>query len=72
VTSHDQVFLNNVVEETILIRNKTLKYFEGTPRAYEINERKLCRALIKNKEALDKKRENASFSLLIHEVSRDV
>lgn len=29
ITSHDQEFLNRVVEETIFIRKETLRYFEG-------------------------------------------
>jgi ATPase subunit of ABC transporter with duplicated ATPase domains len=29
VTSHDQEFLNRVVDETIFIRALTLRYFEG-------------------------------------------
>jgi ATP-binding cassette, subfamily F, member 3 len=60
LTSHDQVFLNNVVEETIIIRDKTLRYFEGTPRACEIDERKKRKAATKAQEALDKKKEHAS------------
>ena len=45
LTSHDQVFLNNVVEETIILRDRTLRYFEGTPRAFEVDERKRRKAL---------------------------
>ena len=29
VTSHDQDFLDNVVEETVYIRKQQLRYFEG-------------------------------------------
>lgn len=29
ITSHDQEFLNRVVDETIFIRAQTLRYFEG-------------------------------------------
>jgi ABC-type sulfate/molybdate transport systems ATPase subunit len=56
--SHDQDFLNNVVEETIILRNKTLKYFEGTPAAFDVNERKEAKRLTSAQEALDKKREH--------------
>lgn len=30
LVSHDADLLENVVEETIVLRNKTLKYFEGS------------------------------------------
>ncbi|KAF7355682.1 Iron complex transport system ATP-binding protein [Mycena sanguinolenta] len=56
--SHDQDFLNNVVEETIILRNKKLEYFEGTPAAFETNERKKAKQLTSAQEALDKKREH--------------
>ncbi len=60
VTSHDQVFLNSVVEETILLRDKTLRYFEGTPRAYELDEKKKRKTAIKSQNALDKRKEHVS------------
>ena len=60
LTSHDQVFLNNVVEETIILRDNTLRYFEGTPRAFEIDVRAKRTAAIKAQNALDKKKEHAS------------
>ena len=58
LTSHDQVFLNNVVEDTIHLKDKTLKYFEGTPRAYEVDTRKRRKAALKTQSALDKKKEH--------------
>lgn len=61
LTSHDQVFLNNVVEETIILRDKTLRYFEGTPRAFEIDSRKKRKAALKAQSALDRKKEHVSF-----------
>ena len=62
LTSHDQVFLNNVVEETIVLRDRTLRYFEGTPRAFEVDERKRRKALLKQQSAMDKKKEHVSFT----------
>lgn len=41
-----------------MIRDKTLRYFEGTPRAYEIDERKRKKAALKTQNALDKKKEH--------------
>ncbi|KAJ7741040.1 P-loop containing nucleoside triphosphate hydrolase protein [Mycena metata] len=61
--SHDQDFLNNVVEETIILRNKTLEYFEGTPAAFEVNERKKAKQLTSAQEVLDKKREHIEKSI---------
>ncbi|KAF7352440.1 Iron complex transport system ATP-binding protein [Mycena venus] len=61
--SHDQDFLNNVVEETIILRNKKLEYFEGTPAAFEVNERKRAKQLTGAQEALDKKREHIEKSI---------
>ncbi|KAJ6515472.1 P-loop containing nucleoside triphosphate hydrolase protein [Mycena sanguinolenta] len=61
--SHDQDFLNNVVEETIILRNKKLEYFEGTPAAFEANERKKAKQLTSAQEALDKKREHIEKSI---------
>ncbi|KAJ7437118.1 P-loop containing nucleoside triphosphate hydrolase protein [Mycena galericulata] len=61
--SHDQDFLNNVVEETIILRNKTLEYFEGTPAAFEVNERKKKKQLTSAQEVLDKKREHIEKSI---------
>ncbi|KAJ7724833.1 P-loop containing nucleoside triphosphate hydrolase protein [Mycena metata] len=61
--SHDQDFLNNVVEETIILRNKTLEYFEGTPAAFEVNERKKAKQLTSAQQVLDKKREHIEKSI---------
>ncbi|KII94954.1 hypothetical protein PLICRDRAFT_660687 [Plicaturopsis crispa FD-325 SS-3] len=63
LTSHDQVFLNHVVEETIHIRHKTLRYFEGTPHAYDVNERKRYRAAKKSQDVLNKKKEHIESSI---------
>ncbi|KAJ7498543.1 P-loop containing nucleoside triphosphate hydrolase protein [Mycena latifolia] len=61
--SHDQDFLNNVVEETIILRNRKLEYFEGTPAAFEVNERKEKKRLTGAQEVLDKKREHIEKSI---------
>jgi ATP-binding cassette, subfamily F, member 3 len=61
LTSHDRAFLDNVVEETIALRQKQLKYFEGTPSAMEISARKEARKLSTQKEALDKRKEHVSL-----------
>jgi len=62
ITSHDQDFLDNVVDETMYIRNKTLRYFEGTPRQLEIHERKEKRKNEKAMGAMDKKKAHVSSS----------
>ncbi|ORY88253.1 P-loop containing nucleoside triphosphate hydrolase protein [Leucosporidium creatinivorum] len=63
VVSHDQSFLSAVVEETIILRNSTFRYFEGTPTAFEVNERKERKRLLGAKEALDKKRDHIEKSI---------
>lgn len=63
VISHDQAFLTAVVEETIILRNQSLKYFEGTPAAFEVEEKKEAKRLIGQKEALDKKRDHIEKSI---------
>jgi ATP-binding cassette subfamily F protein 3 len=60
LTSHDQIFLDNVVEETIIIRNSALEYFEGTPHAMEVAERKERLGKEKQQRALDKKKSHVS------------
>ncbi|DAA74158.1 TPA_exp: Uncharacterized protein A8136_3656 [Trichophyton benhamiae CBS 112371] len=35
VVSHDRAFLNNICEELIILRDKTLTYFKGNVSAYE-------------------------------------
>lgn len=61
VISHDIAFLNNVVEETIILRNQELRYFEGTPAAFEINEKKQFKRATSDQAALDKKRAHVSL-----------
>ncbi|GAA6058948.1 hypothetical protein JCM10212_002900 [Sporobolomyces blumeae] len=63
VISHDQAFLTAVVEETIILRNQTLKYFEGTPAAHEVEEKKEAKRLLGQKEAMDKKRDHVEKSI---------
>ncbi|EJT98014.1 hypothetical protein DACRYDRAFT_5501 [Dacryopinax primogenitus] len=63
MTSHDQEFLNRVVEETIYIRGQKLRYFEGTPLQLEIFERKDLKHKQKQQAALDKKRAHVESSI---------
>ncbi|GAA6005938.1 hypothetical protein JCM11491_004066 [Sporobolomyces phaffii] len=63
VISHDQAFLTAVVDETIVLRKQSLKYFEGTPAAFEVEEKKEAKRLRGQKETLDKKREHIEKSI---------
>jgi ATP-binding cassette subfamily F protein 3 len=63
ITSHDQDFLDNVVEETIYIRDQQLKHFDGTPTALQVEERKKTRRMKTMSEAMDKKKEHVSLTL---------
>lgn len=63
ITSHDQDFLDNVVEETIYIRDQQLKYFDGTPTALQVEEKKKAKRMKTMSEAMDKKKEHVSLVL---------
>jgi ATP-binding cassette subfamily F protein 3 len=63
ITSHDQAFLDNVVDETILIRKSSLEYFDGTPQAREVQEDKERRSKVKLQAALDKKKTHIEQSI---------
>jgi ATPase subunit of ABC transporter with duplicated ATPase domains len=65
LTSHDQTFLNNVVDSTIYIRQSKLRYFDGTPAALQVNEKKERRKMRAMSEALDKKREHVSLEFFL-------
>lgn len=59
ITSHDQAFLDNVVSETVEIRNGgKLEYFEGTPTAMKVERKKQAKRAKGAKEALDKRKEH--------------
>lgn len=66
MTSHDQDFLDNVVEETVYIRDRLLKYFDGTPTALQIEEKKKARRMKTMSEAMDKKKEHVSRTMSIN------
>jgi len=68
ITSHDQDFLDNVVEETIYIRDQGLKYFDGTPTALQVEEKKKTRRMKTMSEAMDKKKEHVSVVSLTDSV----
>jgi ATP-binding cassette subfamily F protein 3 len=63
ITSHDQTFLDNIVEETITIRRHELVYFKGTPGAMFIQERKERLNGERMQAALDKKKEHVENSI---------
>lgn len=65
VTSHDTAFLSAVVEETIILRNQQLRYFEGTPAAFEVNEKKEYLRATRDQAALDKKRMHVSGQIIL-------
>ncbi|KAG8906283.1 hypothetical protein FRC01_008071, partial [Tulasnella sp. 417] len=57
VISHDRDFLDAITEELIVLRNKTLTYFDGNPSQharFSLNQRKW---LTRMKESQDKKQE---------------
>jgi ATPase subunit of ABC transporter with duplicated ATPase domains len=58
LTSHDQVFLDRLSEQTIALRNHQLDYFDGTPSLMQSVEAEERVHKEKMASALDKKREH--------------
>ena len=62
VTSHDQVFLDRLSEQTICLREQRLDYFDGTPSLMQSVEAEERVHKEKVANALDKKKEHVSLS----------
>jgi len=62
VTSHDQVFLDRLSEQTICLREQRLDYFDGTPSLMQSVEAEERVHKEKVANALDKKKEHVSFN----------
>ncbi|KAK9351783.1 P-loop containing nucleoside triphosphate hydrolase protein, partial [Lipomyces doorenjongii] len=58
IVSHDRSFVNAVCEETIILSEKSLKYFRGTLDEYEKDFRSKRLYLLRMKEAQDKQIEH--------------
>lgn len=54
--AHDHEFIDAISQETIILRNKTLSYFDGNLTEYERHSRAERKGEIRMQEALDKKR----------------
>lgn len=54
LVSHDRQFVDSLCEETIVLRDKTLLAFKGTPSAYETELRSRISHMSKMKEANDR------------------
>ncbi|CAD6579895.1 MAG: hypothetical protein TREMPRED_002604 [Tremellales sp. Tagirdzhanova-0007] len=63
LTSHDRTFLDNVVQETILLRHAQLDYGSGSPSQFEVMEAEAKLSKVKENDALDKKREHIEASI---------
>ncbi|KAK4056021.1 hypothetical protein OIO90_003016 [Microbotryomycetes sp. JL221] len=63
IVSHDQEFLCNIVDETIELRDQTLRYFEGNPAAFQLEQRKKFLSATKTQNALDRKRDHMEKSI---------
>ncbi|ORX38729.1 P-loop containing nucleoside triphosphate hydrolase protein [Kockovaella imperatae] len=64
ITSHDQAFLDNIAERTVVLRRKKLLYFEGTPSSMQDAEMKKRLNRIKTQAALDKKKEHVQQGII--------
>lgn len=56
VVAHDREFIDAVAQETIILRNKTLSYFDGNLTESERHARVERKGKLRMKEAMDKKR----------------
>jgi len=56
VVAHDHEFIDAIAQETILLRNKALTYFDGNLTEYERHSRTERKGNFRMKEAMDKKR----------------
>jgi ATPase subunit of ABC transporter with duplicated ATPase domains len=66
LTSHDQVFLDRLSEQTIALRNQGLDYFDGTPTSMQTVEAEERVHKEKMINALDKKKEHVGHFLDPH------
>jgi len=57
IVSHDRAFLNEVVDEIIVFKNKTLKYFTGNYDTYEETYEKDQLHKQRQKESIEKKKQ---------------
>jgi ATP-binding cassette subfamily F protein 3 len=56
VVAHDREFIDAIAEETIILRKKTLTYFDGNLTESERHTRTERKGKIRMKEAMDKKK----------------
>jgi len=56
IVAHDRDFLDSTCEETIILKDKQLTYFESGLTNYERDQRKKRKGLIKSKEARDRRK----------------
>ncbi|KAK0544718.1 hypothetical protein OC846_005958 [Tilletia horrida] len=61
--SHDREFLDNIAEELIILRKQKLTYFAGNLTEYETTTWRTRKNLLKQKDALDKKKEHIEKSI---------
>lgn len=57
VVAHDRDFIDSITQELIVLRNRTLTYFDGNLSEYERNTREERKAKTKMRDALDKKKD---------------
>jgi len=57
VVAHDRDFIDSITQELIVLRNRTLTYFDGNLTQYERSTREQRKSQIKMKDAMNKKKE---------------
>ena len=60
LVSHDQAFLDAVVDKTIVLRHQKLVYFDGSPTVVQEAEKNKRLGKMKEQAALDKKKDHVS------------
>jgi ATP-binding cassette, subfamily F, member 3 len=63
VVAHDREFIDTIAQETIMLRNKTLSYFDGNLTESERQIRIERKGKIRQKDAMDKKRSTIEKSI---------
>ena len=58
IVSHDREFVNNICEETIILRDRKLEYFKGNLSDYEENREAKKLDLMRKKDGIDRQKEH--------------
>lgn len=63
LVSHDRQFADNITDETILLRDSKLDYFQGNLSSYSLEHKKQQKRMTKMKEALNKQKDHINKTI---------